>query len=136
MTSRTVTLYRAADSDILPSDSASFSESREAAEAYMGGRNPGYGGAALWSTEIEIDLDSESVLDLVEVRDGVQVIADRIGRAHPGAIGADEWAPRVSYELRDAGVVWVRVQESYPEDSITWIFVGAYDVAPEMTEVE
>jgi hypothetical protein len=129
MATRTVTLYRAADSDTW-SDCASFAESLEAAKCYLD--NPGFGGARLWTTTVEID--ESTVLDLTDCDDAVQVVADRIGRNHPGAIGADEYAPRVSYELRDAGVVWVRVQESYPEDTITWIFVGSDD--PELTEMD
>lgn len=122
----TITLYRAADTDTW-GDCAAFAETREAAEAYLD--NPGYGGARLWSCEVQ----PRNVLDLTGEDDATAAIAERIGAAHPGAIGADEYAPRVSYELRDAGVEWVRVRESYPEDSITWIYVGSDD--PELEEL-
>jgi hypothetical protein len=118
----TLTLYRAADTDTW-SDCASFAESLEAARTYLD--NPGFGGSHLWTTTVEID--ESTVLDLTDCDDAVAVIVDRIGSEHPGAIGADEYAPRVSYELRDAGVEWVRVRESYPADTITWIFVGSND---------
>lgn len=124
----TMKLYRAADSDTL-TDCGSFAETLEVALAYLD--NAGFGGRTLYSAEVEID--ESAVLDLVDADDATGVIADRIGRSHPGAIGADEYAPRVSYELRDAGVCWVRVRESYPADTVTWIWVGGDE--PEMVEI-
>ena len=125
----TRTLYRAAADDIL-TDCGSFAETEAAARVYLD--NPGYGGARLWRAEVEID--ESALLDLTGADDAVAVLAERIGAEHPGAIGADEYAPRVSYELRDAGVEWVRVRESYPADTITWIWVGGDD--PEMVEID
>ena len=46
----------------------------------------------------------------------------------------DEWIPRIADKLADAGIEWVRVRESYPADSETYIFVGGDD--PELEEVE
>lgn len=123
------TLYRAADDDIL-TDCGSFAETLDAARRYLD--NPGFGGARLWMTEIHAD--ESAILDLTDESDPVGVIAERIGKAHPGAIGADEYVPRVSYELREAGIEWVRVRESYPADTITWIWVGGAD--PEMEIVD
>ena len=124
-----ITLYRAADDDIL-TDCGSFAESLDSARAYLA--NPGYGGRRLWSADVTVD--ASVVLDLTEESDPAGVVAARIGALHPGAIGADEYVPRVSYELRAAGVEWVRVCESYPTDTITWIWVGGDD--PEMTAIE
>jgi hypothetical protein len=120
----TRTLYRAADSDIIVG-SASFAADIETARAYL--NNPGFGGRALYVTEVEMDEDA--VLDLYNLtaEKAIEAIMERADLSHPGAIGADEWAPRVSYELRDAGVEWVRVRESYPQDAETWIFVGDDD---------
>ncbi|HEY3498030.1 MAG TPA: hypothetical protein VGK73_25200 [Polyangiaceae bacterium] len=126
----TLILFRAADSDSI-GDCASFAETLETARAYLS--NPGFGGRSLYSAECEID--DSSVLDLVDATDPVAVIAETIGKAHPGAIGADEYAPRVSYEIRDAGYDWVRVSESFPAGTVTWIFVGGLDVEPNLVEV-
>ena len=126
----TLTLYRAADDDTW-SDCASFSESLSAAREYLD--NPGFGGSCLWTTTVDINLDSDSVLDITGMGadEAIEAIMARIDASHPGAIRADEWVPRVSYELRDSGVEWVRVRESFPTDTITWIFVGDDD--PELS---
>lgn len=121
------TLYRAADDGII-TDCASFSASREVAEAYLD--NPGFGGRSLWSADV--DLESASVLDLYDDADPVQTIVDLLDVRHPGAIGADEWVPRICSRLADAGYEWVRVRDSYPVDAETWIWVGGDE--PEMTE--
>lgn len=121
------TLWRAADTDTIV-DSASFSADRGAAEAYLD--NPGFGGAILWRAEVEVE--SETLLDLYDVdeEEAFGRLCDLTGLPHPGAIGVDEWVPRISYDLRDAGIEWVRVRESYPAGADTWIFVGTDD--PEM----
>jgi len=124
-----MTLWRAANDDSI-SDCASFSTTRGAAEAYLS--NPGFGGRTLYRAEVEID--AAKVLDLIDCDDAIERLCDVTGKAHPGAIDADEWAPRISYEIRDAGYEWVRVLESYPSETETWIFVGSND--PEMVEVE
>lgn len=110
-------LYRAADDDHI-SDSASFAETREVAECYLD--NPGFGGANLYCAEVEID----DYLDLTG-DDASELLADAIGDDHDfGAIGIDELVPRIASRLCDAGVQWVRVNESFPEDTTTWIYVG------------
>lgn len=123
-------LYRAAEGDVL-TDCGSFAESADIARAYMD--NPGFGGRSLWQTDVDIDVTASSVLDIVDSGDPTADVAARIGKPHPGAIGADEYVPRVSYELRDAGVEWVRVAESYPAGMVTWIWVGGDD--PELAPV-
>lgn len=125
------TLYRAADDGIIVG-SASFSASREAAEAYLD--NPGFGGSRLWCAEVEIDTDT--LLDLydMDTQEAIEAIRGLTGLPHPGAIGADEWVPRIADSLQVAGIEWVRVRESHPTDSETYIFVGSDD--PELDEVE
>lgn len=127
---KTITLWRAAKDDSI-GDCASFAESEETARHYLD--NPGYGGAHLYRAEIEIDMTR--VLDVSDESDATGAIADAIGHPHPGAIGADEYAPRVAEDIRDAGYDWVRVRESYPEDTITWIVVGGLDAEPDLEEV-
>jgi hypothetical protein len=122
-------LYRAAEDDIIV-DCASFATSLEVARSYLD--NPGFGGRNLYVADVEID--PETVLDLYGASDPVAKIMEVTGHEHPGAIGADEWVPRISYDLRDAGYQWVRVRESFPADSETWIFVGDDD--PDMEIVE
>ena len=119
-------LWRATDDDII-TDCASFAETREAAEAYLD--NPGYGGRALYVAEVE----PERVLDLVDESDPVQRLADLLDIRHPGAIGADEWVPRICERIAEAGYEWVRVRESHPCDTVTWIWIAGDE--PEMEEV-
>ncbi len=124
----TMTLYRAANDETIVG-SASFAESREVAELYRD--NPGFGGQNLYRAIVEID--PATVLDLVDAPDAIETLMAVANQPNPGAIGADEWAPQLWSELRDAGHEWVRVRESYPEESITWIFVGSDD--PELEEI-
>lgn len=124
----TIELYRAAKDDIV-TDCASFAETLETARLYAD--NPGFGGCNLYRCALETD--GLRILDLTEEDDPTAVAAEAIGHDHPGSIGADEYVPSISYQLRDAGYHWVRVCESYPADSITWIWVGGDD--PEMDEV-
>ncbi|MFA5265230.1 MAG: hypothetical protein WC378_15515 [Opitutaceae bacterium] len=122
------TFYRAANDDII-TDCGSFAETRETAELYRS--NSGFGGAKLYRAECEIA--EATLLDLVDCIDAIALICERTGLEAPGAIGVDEWVPRISYALREAGIAWVRVRESFPADTITWIYVGAD--APEMEEL-
>lgn len=124
----TIELYRAAKDDIV-TDCASFAETLETARLYAD--NPGFGGCNLY--RCALDTDAVRVLDLTDEDDPTAAAAEAIGHDHPGSIGADEYVPSISYQLRDAGYHWVRVCESYPADSITWIWVGGDD--PEMDEV-
>lgn len=126
----TRTLYRAADTDTIVG-SASFAADIESARAYLD--NPGFGGRTLYVAEV--DMDDAQVLDLYDLgnEEAIAALMERTGLSHPGAIGVDEWVPRICYDLRDAGIEWVRVRESYPMDSETWVFVGHDD--PDMVEV-
>ena len=124
-------LYRAANDDYI-GDSASFSESRETSEAYLD--NPGFGGRRLYSAEV--DIDEAVLLDLVDADDPMAALLAAIGSEHDyGAIGVDELVPRLADRLADAGYEWVRVAESFPADTITWIYVGgACGGEPELIE--
>jgi len=121
-------LWRAADDDYIR-DSASFAEDRDAAELYLD--NPGFGGDTLYYAEVEID----EYLDLTG-EDAMEVLQARLGSDHDfGAIGIDELVPRIALRLRDAGVQWIKVNESYPQDSTTWIYVGgSLGDEPELVE--
>jgi hypothetical protein len=123
-------LWRAANDDHI-SDSCSFAELRESAEAYLD--NPGFGGDTLYSTEVEID----DYLDLTG-DDAMERLLEALGSDHDyGAIGIDELVPRVASLLADAGVQWVKVAESFPADTITWIYVGGVSGdEPELVEAE
>lgn len=129
----TLTLWRHADDGNIVG-SASFAASRKSAEAYKD--NPGFGGETLYKSTV--DINPKEVLDLYDLdeADAIKKIRKITGLRHPGAIGPDEWIPRIASqgdEFRDAGIEWVRVRESHPVDSETWIFVGSDD--PEMDEV-
>ncbi len=110
-------LWRAANDDHI-SDSASFAESREVAEFYLD--NAGFGGDTLYYADVEID----DYLDLT----GDDAMADLLAALDSdhdyGAIGVDELVPRVAGKLCDAGIQWVKVNESFPSDTTTWIYVG------------
>ena len=127
-----ITLWRAADDDNIVG-SASFAAQQESAQAYLD--NPGVGGDKFWKAEVEID--ESSLLDLhdIDEEEAFTKVLDLIDlETHPGAIGLDEWIPRIADKLQDAGIEWVRVRESFPENTETYIFVGFDD--PEMEEIE
>lgn len=124
-----ITLYRASDDGLIVG-SASFAETLETARVYRD--NPGFGGGLLWRAEVV----PEGVLDLTTDEDPTTALAGMLGVRHPGAIGADEWVPRVSDQIAAAGYRWVRVVESYPEDTVTWIWVGDSCDEPDLEEIE
>ena len=114
----TTRLWRAADDDYIDAESASFACDRGVAEAYMA--NGGFGGRRLWYA----DVDLVDMLDLTG-DDAMSDLMAILGRDRDfGAIGVDELVPRVAAQLCDAGYQWVRVRESYPADTITYIYVG------------
>ena len=125
-----INLYRVADDDIV-NESASFSTSKDDAKVYLD--NPGFGGKNLYKTSVTIK--KSQLLDLHDDshEDALEKITAIIDLKNPGAIGIDELIPRIASKLRDAGIEWVRVKESYPQESETYIFVGEDD--PEMEEV-
>ena len=122
------TLWRACDDGIIVG-TAALAARREDAETYLS--NPGYGGSSLWRADVTID--PARVLDLTEAASPLDVLVDLVGY-HPGAIGAEEWAPQVSETLHAAGYDWVRVLDSYPVGCETWIWIGGDEDEPEMEE--
>jgi len=128
------TLYRAADDDYIGCDCTAFAADRETAEVYLD--NPGYGGSSLWT--VTVDVEDSALLDLTDESDPVTLLCDEYGLSHPGAIGVDEWIPQsvaVTDALREAGIDWVLVPESYPADTVTWLWVGPSEREPELTEI-
>lgn len=122
-------LYRAADDDVLL-DTASFAETREAAELYL--NNPNFGGRHIWRTPVP---KGASILDLTGA--GSAEALERLGVPEHGAIGIDELVPRVATTLADAGYEWVKVPESYPPHTVTWIWIGGLrgELDPELERV-
>jgi hypothetical protein len=121
------TLYRAADSDYIQQGTC-FADSREAAEEYLA--NPGYGGSTIWVADAQGE-----TLDLRGM--STSAVASLLGLPTPGAIGVDEWLPSLPSTLaaaRATGALWALVDESYPEDTTTWIWLGTSDDDdPELT---
>ena len=126
-------LYRAAN-DAIVMQGTSFASLKSSAREYLD--NLGFGGSTLYVAEIEVD--SETVLDARGM--DVDAVAEMLGMASPGAIGVDEWIGRsvaAQEAARAAGYLWVIVDESYPVDTTTWIWVGeSTDDEPEMEECE
>lgn len=122
-------LWRVANDDYVDTG-YSFAETRAIAEAYLD--NPGFGGANIYRAAVEVDDDQ--VLDLTGK--SMSEVADELGEPDPGAIGVDEWIPRspkVMDALREAGALWVKVDESFPEETVTWIWIGTgADDEPEL----
>lgn len=127
-----IVLFRAAADDYV-SVGYSFAKERSSAEAYLD--NPGFGGDKLYRAIIKVDL--ERVADL-RGRD-VDEVVDEMGVEHPGAIGLDEWVTHMSGgNLRRAfvakGFQWIIVDESFPEGTETWVWLGEGD-EPELKRV-
>jgi hypothetical protein len=126
------TLYRAAQDDILPPDCASFAESLETARAYLD--NPGFGGASLYRTDVEVV--EGSVLDLTDPRNLLDVDGfDTSDLDDALQLGADVWLPMygaAQERLRAAGYQWVLVRESFPAGTVTWIWIGSFEDEPEL----
>jgi hypothetical protein len=126
------TLWRAAADDYIP-DAASFAAHREDAEAYFD--DPGYGGSLLWRARVNVTEDE--VLNLYDERDPVTLLAEKYDLSHPGAIGVEEWIPRdpeLQEAIHEEGFDWVVVRDSFPEGAETWLWLGAFDDAPELEE--
>lgn len=127
-----VTLYRAAQDDYL-SQGMSFAESRETAALYAD--NPGFGGAHIYTCDV--DVVDDAVLDLTGL--STAEAAALLGLTDPGAIGVDEWIPRITHRLDERvanGLQWVRVDESYPRGTVTWIWVGESSDEPSLELAE
>lgn len=122
------TLYRAANDDYVDSGYA-FAEEIETARMYLD--NPGFGGANIYRCKAR-----GKVLDLTGMT--MAEAAAELDMEDPGAIGVDEWIPRTVDALETAqarGYSWIKVDESYPRGTTTWIWCGDVDSEPELTEV-
>lgn len=125
-------LYRAANDEDANADSTAFAEERSAAETYLD--NPGYGGENLYRADVEID--SSRALDMTTHGDPVTALAEWLGVKHPGAIGVDEWVPQIADKLLGQGIHWVRVPESNPPDTVTWVHIGGGADDPELRRIK
>ena len=101
----------------------SFAESREVAEAYL--TNPGFGGATLYS----VDVDLDGVLDLTDESDEWQALSDACGIE----ISPDNYqhfaavlptSDDVCEALAAAGYHWVRFNDDFPAGAVTIIPVS------------
>ena len=124
------TLYRAAN-DGYASQGSSFAETIETAQAYL--NNPGFGGASLW--RFDVATPANQVLDLRGK--STSEVATFLGEEDPGAIGVEEWLPRspaACDAAREKGYLWAQVDESFPEGTTTWIYLGSMDMDDEDPE--
>jgi hypothetical protein len=49
------------------------------------------------------------------------------GVKEPVGIGIDEWIPQnsdIQEALKERGIRWAKVRESFPENTTTWIYIG------------
>jgi hypothetical protein len=126
------TLWRAAQDDYIDTG-YSFATTRANSEVYLD--NPGFGGATIYRAKISVS--EKQVVDLQGLT--VRELAKSMGFNDPGAIDIDEWLPRTPdaiTELRSQGFLWAMVEESFPENSTTWIWLGSgLDDEPELEAV-
>ena len=122
-------LWRAAP-DELAFQGTSFAETRETAELYLA--NPGFGGANLYRVRVApnegnaVDLTGWSARELA---------ARLMGWPDPGAVEIDEWLPQqpeVLDALAAGGIEWALVSESYPAETVTWIWTGETESVPDL----
>lgn len=123
------TIYRAADDDSATMDT-SFAERLEDAQAYL--NNPGFGGAQVWRFEVEIE--DENLLDFtVDERAAwrriAQVLGKSIEQVEDGGQGIvhpffDNATMDELESLAEAGIMWVRYEDSYPAGCITMRYIG------------
>jgi len=121
-------LWRAANDPHTNHDTTAFAARRRDAKAYLGGRNPGFGGDRLF--EIEIEIDPSTVLDVADPDDELPAWLVRslpaswscLGSAIGGFVGGP--ARRA---LAKRGFKWVRLIDSYPADCETWLLLGDDD---------
>jgi hypothetical protein len=117
------TLWRAAKDDYIE-QGTSFAPKKSTAKAYLD--NPGFGGSSLYKATV--DIDKQPVLDMTgwTWRD----VRVRLDVETPFGIGIDEWLPRdprMLDRIRTLGYLWAKVDESYPQGEVTWIWVGTDD---------
>ena len=134
-----VKLYRAATHpEVNTAGTTSFSPDRAVAEAYLDGRNPGFGGANLY--RVEPDVDPRKVLD---VREGMPRWLEEIAEGHGGG-ASNSWVLTASDKARqsmlDRGYQWVRFMDDYPTGAETWALVdedhGEEAVEPKMRKLK
>lgn len=128
-----ITLYRAADSDLII-EPVCFAARETDARAYLD--NPGFGGRTLYQCTVSVSDDE--VLDIRSGRDSDQLDAlTGITGGSPGAVTADYYVmqPGTVEALIARGYRWVRLIDTYPTDAETWVYLydGSCD-DPEMTE--
>lgn len=128
------TLYRAADDDILTGPSA-FSSDKNDAEKYLDNR--GFGGKRLFVARIECE--PSKILDVRSEFDHQQLeaLVDASNEPSPGAMTADAFVmqDRVAAALVERGYRWVRLLDTYPSGSETWVYL--YDGEdPAVVEVD
>lgn len=115
-------LYRAANNEFITGPT-SFASLMSSAIAYMD--NPGFGGNKLY--ELVVDIDPSTVLDIRDDSQDAQVMAliDASGISM-GATTADFLAvqERVADSLLVKGYNWIRLIDTFPEGSETWVFIG------------
>ena len=123
------TLWRAAKDDYVE-QGTSFTPKKSTAMAYLD--NPGYGGANLYKTSI--DLAQQPALDMTGLK--WSDVRRHLDVKTPSGIGIDEWLPRdpeMLDRIRALGYFWAKVDESYPQGEVTWIWCGTSDDdAPEL----
>ena len=133
---RRIVLYRASKYATLPADCASFAEDIETARAYLD--NPGFGGALLLRTKVE--RDDDRILNLADENYPEERLADLCDVPLDTLMGGVETAIPASIELqeclREHGYDWVLVPESYPEDTVTWLWIGPWDREPELEVID
>lgn len=139
------TLYRAADQSTAR-QGACFTSSQADAEAYLD--NPGFGGATLYSVEI----DPRFRLECLGRRNGLQELAEdlfeTLGGDHESADDlrqswVDAGLTRVFQVIENRPAVkravaasydWLVYEDDYPEGCETWMYLGDGEI--EMEEAE
>jgi hypothetical protein len=123
------TLWRAANDDYVD-QGTSFAPKKSTASVYLD--NPGYGGAHLFKTRV--DIAKQPVLDMTgwTWRD----VRTKLDVKTPSGVEIDEWLPRdprMLDRIRTLGYLWAKVDESYPQGEVTWIWCGHFeDGEPEL----
>lgn len=132
----TIRLYRAAGRNTVSSGCCLAADESDAS-AYLD--NPGYGGATLYTLTAEVDTDA--VLSLVDGRragvphgrkasDAWHTLADALG-VEASALRRGERIERIIDDparraaLRAAGYEWVVYEDTYPDQCVTWVYLGS-----------
>jgi hypothetical protein len=133
----TQTLYRAADSSDITGPTA-FAAARETAEAYLD--NPGFGGAILWT--VQVDVPDAAILDVRSESDSEQVQAIVAATGLDMGAATADWLvmqDAVAEALVALGYRWVRLLDTYPVGAETWVCLHAEEdqwLEDDMLELE